>query len=141
MMKFYREGGKDMSTIVVIDDTESIRTVCKKMLEKRGYEVLTSCDGESGLAILKKTPVDLVVLDLSLPGATGLEILNQIRKLSGKLPVIILTGQDIYSDVKELENSLTYFMSKGDGSTHLLAKIEEMIKKTDKIAFGDSLPA
>ncbi len=79
-------------TILVVDDDRNMRWVLKKALEKAGYAVETAEDGESGLFALVQHPIDLVVLDLKMPGADGLGVLRQIQRRRPNLPVILLTA-------------------------------------------------
>jgi two-component system, NtrC family, response regulator AtoC len=79
-------------TILIIDDDRNMRWVLKKALAKAGYAVETAEDGESGLFTLVQQPVDLVVLDLKMPGADGLGVLRQIVGRRPDLPVILLTA-------------------------------------------------
>ncbi len=79
-------------TILVIDDDPNMRWVLKKALEKAGYTVETAEDGESGLFALVRHPIDLVVLDLKMPGVDGLGVLRQVQQRRSNLPVILLTA-------------------------------------------------
>ncbi|MFQ5614469.1 MAG: sigma-54-dependent transcriptional regulator [Anaerolineae bacterium] len=79
-------------TILIIDDDLNMRWVLKKALAKAGYAVETAADGESGLFALVQGPVDLVVLDLKMPGVDGLGVLRQIKRRRPDLPVVLLTA-------------------------------------------------
>ncbi len=79
-------------TILVIDDDRNMRWVLKKALEKAGYSVEAAEDGESGLFALVRHPIDLVVLDLKMPGVDGLGVLRQVQQRRSNLPVILLTA-------------------------------------------------
>ena len=118
-----------MPKILIIDDDEAVRKMGEKLLKRKGYEVLTAHDGENGLAVLKKTLVDIVILDFNMPGATGLEVLKKIREILEEVFVIILTGSDIPENVLDINDDLTCIISKGDGVELLLSKIGELIKK------------
>jgi len=82
-------------TVLVVDDEEALRTYAAKLIEKRGYRVVTAGDGAEALAVLTQgTAIDLMVLDVMMPGIDGLQTLEQIR-LRGhtRLPVVLLTAQ------------------------------------------------
>src|SRR5690349_2245678 len=85
--------------ILVVDDEPHIRRVLEAMLGKEGFEVQSASDGEEGLQVFAEGGVDLVILDLLMPGTHGLEVLAKIRNNPERAatPVIILTakGQDI----------------------------------------------
>jgi len=82
-------------TVLVVDDEEALRTFAAKLIEKRGYQVVTAGDGAEALAVLTRgTQIDLIVLDVMMPGLDGLRTLEQVR-LRGhtRLPVVLLTAQ------------------------------------------------
>lgn len=81
-----------MSRILVVDDEEGSRSVIEEFLRSKGYEVETFESGPPALAALEKSPFDLLVLDIYLPGMDGIEILREVRKRHPKLPVIAISG-------------------------------------------------
>src|SRR5215470_5305506 len=82
-------------TVLVVDDEEALRDYAAKLIEARGYVVLTAGDGAEALALLTQgTRIDLIVLDVVMPGLDGLQTLEQIRTLGyTRLPVVLLTAQ------------------------------------------------
>ncbi len=92
------------ATILVVDDEEMIVNLLKTILEARGYHVLTALDGNDALEIYReKGPVDLVILDLSMPRLSGKEILKQLMKMDPSAKVIISTGYSIKEQLPELK--------------------------------------
>lgn len=81
-----------MSLIYVIDDDDQLRTSFHKLLSEEGYEVAEAASGEAGLAMIKGGMPDLVILDVRLPGMSGLKVYQAIREIDPKLPVIIMTA-------------------------------------------------
>jgi CheY-like chemotaxis protein len=81
-----------MAKILIIDDEKLVRGVIKRLLEKRGYEVVEAADGPLGIAAFKEGRPDLVLLDRDLPGMTGSKVLAALRELDAKTPVLVLTG-------------------------------------------------
>ena len=81
-----------MNRILVIDDEQSIRELLKDFLESKGFEVSVASDGESGLELLKEDKFDLFLLDLMMPGISGLDVLRE--RASGKIdiPCIVITA-------------------------------------------------
>lgn len=116
--------------ILVVDDEPHIRRVLSAVLEGRGYEVTTAFDGSQGLDELSGAGADLVILDLMMPGASGLEILSKIRTDPRRpdVPVIILTakGQDTDRDAA-LAGGANDFLTKPFSPKKLLARIEEIL--------------
>jgi DNA-binding NtrC family response regulator len=84
-------------TVLVVDDEEAIRDSCRQILERAGCRVETARDAAEGLWALQRTPPDLVILDLRMPGMQGTEFLKRARAQSPDLDVIVITG---YSSVK-----------------------------------------
>ncbi len=79
-------------TILVIDDEENMRWVLKRALEKSGYEVVTSSRGDHALKFFAARPVDLILLDLKMPGMDGLSVLRELRERSTSVPILLLTA-------------------------------------------------
>ncbi|MCL5104554.1 MAG: sigma-54 dependent transcriptional regulator [Armatimonadetes bacterium] len=82
----------DSKTILIIDDEAGMRDMISRLFSDAGCETSTAPDGSSGLATAKDGNFDLVVLDMSLPKMSGLEVLNGIKEIKPDLPVIIITA-------------------------------------------------
>ena len=78
--------------ILVIDDEKAIRNGCQRVLTGKGYEVITAENGQIGLDILAKEPLDIILLDLKMPVIGGEKVLETTRKEYPDIPVIIITG-------------------------------------------------
>ena len=91
----------EKASILLIEDSQSTRFMYKNILEAEGYRVLEAGSGEAGWDMIRKTPPDLVVLDLILPGMHGLEVLKLIRSTdkTKDVPVLVLTN------VKDADNA------------------------------------
>jgi phosphoserine phosphatase RsbU/P len=84
--------------VLLIDDDELVSQVFRRLLERRGYEVLAAGDGREGLAVAEVNSPDIILLDLKLPDMSGLELLEQFsRKLPG-IPVVIVSGSGAMTD-------------------------------------------
>lgn len=116
--------------ILVVDDEPHIRRVLSAILGNQGFEVDTACDGAEGLDSLRANTTDLVILDLMMPGASGLEILSVIRasEQHASTPVIILTakGQDTDREAA-LAGGADDFMTKPFSPKKLVARIHEIL--------------
>jgi two-component system, OmpR family, response regulator len=117
--------------ILVVDDEPHIRRVLSAILGSRGYEVIMASDGLQGLDELGNKKVDLVILDLMMPGANGLEILSRIRTDAqrSETPVIILTakGQDTDREAA-LAGGANDFLTKPFSPKKLIARIDEILE-------------
>ena len=90
-----------MTTVLVADDDADIRELVAFKLTQAGYEVVTAPDGVSALETARTTPLDLAVLDLMMPGLSGLDVCAQLRReeATATLPVIMLTAKAQEQDV------------------------------------------
>ncbi len=78
--------------VLVVDDEAEFLDLFSKRFTMRGLEVFSSDSGKAALAVLKASPIDVVVLDIRMPGMSGIETLKEIRKLHPTVEVILLTG-------------------------------------------------
>ncbi|KPK94539.1 MAG: hypothetical protein AMJ94_01625 [Deltaproteobacteria bacterium SM23_61] len=90
-MAFPRERAA-MASILVVDDERIIRDGCLRILGKLGYEVREAGSGEEGLNLLQDGPCDLLLLDLKMPGLSGMEVLQRVRENHPGLMVVVITG-------------------------------------------------
>jgi two-component system chemotaxis response regulator CheY len=83
------------STVFVVEDSRTMRTLVRSALERDGYEVRESADGRQALAALHTTAPDLVITDINMPEMDGITLVREIRKLPalGRTPVLILTTE------------------------------------------------
>ena len=82
----------DTTKILLIDDEEEFSTTLAERLELRGFDTETASNGEAGLKRISEKRFDIVVLDLMMPGMSGLDTLRQIKIIAADLPVVLLTG-------------------------------------------------
>jgi two-component system nitrogen regulation response regulator GlnG len=81
-----------MNRILVIDDDDQLRISFCKLLKEEKYAVVGAASGEAGIEIVQNETLDLVILDMRLPGMNGIETFKQIKQMDSKLPVIIITA-------------------------------------------------
>ena len=106
--------------ILVIDDEEIIRQGIKRLLTKQQYDVYLAENGEAGLAILKKEPIHIVLLDLKMPGMDGMEVLQSIMKAHMDVTVIVVTGHGTLEEaVSAMKMGAYDFISKPFLPDHL----------------------
>jgi len=84
-----------MYRLLVVDDVDDNRDLLSRWLQKRGFEVLTAPDGAAALQLIASQPLDLVILDVTMPGMSGLDVLRELRKTrpAAELPVIMATAR------------------------------------------------
>ncbi len=103
----------DRANILVIDDNEAMRDSCRQALSRDGNRVEAAEDGLKGLAMLKKESFDLVILDLKMPGLSGMDVLKEIKIDDPESTVIVITGYaTIESAVEAMKRGACDFISK-----------------------------
>ena len=118
------------SRILVIDDEAGIRESLEVLLTLEGYTVELAIDGEEGVVLLEKRSYDLVLLDLALPGQTGLELLPQIHERYPELPVVMITAYGTVDNVVEaVRAGAENFVQKTWDNEKLLADIRSAIAR------------
>jgi DNA-binding response OmpR family regulator len=131
--------------ILVIEDEPSVSSFIKKGLEEQGMEVMQAFDGETGLSLLMDKKFDLVILDVILPKANGLDVCKTIReRVSRSLPVIMLTALSSTNNVvKGLETGADDYLAKPFKFQELLARIRALVRRANPsqienvLAFAD----
>lgn len=121
--------------ILAIDDEEHILELLSYNLESNGFRVLTADSGEDGLELLKREAVDLVLLDIMLPGIDGMEMLKRIRKNpdTTDLPVIMLTAKsEEINKVLGLEVGADDYISKPFGIYELVARVKAVLRRSER---------
>ena len=112
------------ANILVIDDEAAIRESLELLLTLEGYQVRLAVDGEEGLRILDSDNFDLVLLDLALPGQSGLELLPLIKNRQPDLPVIMITAYGTVENVVDaIRAGAENFVQKPWDNEKLLADI------------------
>ena len=116
--------------MMLVDDEARFLATTKKLLAKKGYDVLTAESGVEALNILTTKAVHVVILDVKMPGMDGLETLRAIKKDYPLVEVIMLTGHGtVESAVDGLKSGATDFLNKPADIDELLVKAEEAYDK------------
>jgi len=115
-----------MKKILVLDDEVNIRLLLEEELKDEGYDVITAATGEEALKILEKERIDLVTVDIDLPGINGLEFAGRVRKNLPELKMILLTAYTHYQNDLSSWAANAYIVKSVD-LTELKEKIRELI--------------
>jgi two-component system alkaline phosphatase synthesis response regulator PhoP len=117
-------------TILVVDDEPKIVQLARDYLEKSGFQVLTSGDGQQALTITRQERPDLIVLDLMLPGMDGLDVCRAIRRESD-VPIIMLTARAEETDqLIGLELGADDYITKPFSPRALVARVRALLRRT-----------
>lgn len=121
-----------MTTILVVEDEESLAEPLAFLLRKENFEVILAGDGPTALDKFKTNDVDIILLDLMLPGMSGTEVCRQIRK-SSSVPVIMVTARDSEIDkVVGLELGADDYVTKPYSSRELIARIRAVLRRAEE---------
>lgn len=118
------------ANVLIVDDDVKLCAVIALVLKKAGYNVYTANDGNTGLKIFQRESPDVVVLDLRMPGADGIEILKKIKKISAETPVIIITAYgEIQSAVEAVKFGAYDYLSKPFANEEIVLAVERAVKE------------
>src|SRR5713101_6784685 len=135
-----------MARILIVEDDRAIALGLRLNLRKEGHEVQMAADGESGLRLAQEPGVDLIVLDVMLPGRNGYDILKDLRGQGINSAVLMLTAKNLESDkILGLKLGADDYLAKPFGLGELLARVEALLRRrpprddraADRIRFGE----
>jgi len=117
--------------VLVVDDDAEIRSLLREYLQKNGYRVTAVADGKGLWAALDAGRVDIVVLDLMLPGDDGLTLCRNLRARSSEVPVIMLTARGEETDrIVGLEMGADDYLAKPFNPRELLARVKSILRRS-----------
>ena len=133
-----------MANVLVVDDEPIVRDVVVRYLSREGHRTLEASDGPSARGLIERSDLDLVVLDVMLPGTDGLELCRWIRGRS-ELPVIMLTARGEEADrIVGLELGADDYVTKPFSPRELAARVRSVLRRSsstspapETLAFGD----
>jgi two-component system, OmpR family, response regulator RegX3 len=126
-----------MTKILLVEDEESFREGLSFMLSKEGYEVITADNGNDAVSKFEQHGADLVLLDVMLPGLSGLDVCKKLRTMT-KVPIIMLTAKDTELDkVLGLEIGADDYITKPFSSRELLARVKAILRRVGGVEEKD----
>ncbi len=116
--------------VLVVDDDQMIVSALTRVLSYEGYAVIGAPNGEGSLALLAKEKPDLVILDVAMPGMSGIDVCKRIKSRSPSTPVLFLSARDEVPDrVKGLESGGDDYLVKPFAFEELVARIEALLRR------------
>ncbi|PYJ02685.1 MAG: hypothetical protein DMF00_00905, partial [Verrucomicrobia bacterium] len=120
----------DNRHVLIVDDERPVLMTLEALLKRHGYQVDTASTAAQGLKVLKSKSPTLVLLDLRLPDADGLEMLDRIKNELPEVQVIILTAHDsLHNAIESIKRGAFHFISKPYAPEELLSLVEKALEK------------
>ncbi len=127
-----------MTRILIVEDEESYSEPLAYMLKKEGYEAVVAATGPEGIDVFERGGADLVLLDVMLPGMSGVDVCRELRSRSS-VPIIMLTAKDSEIDkVVGLEMGADDYVTKPYSGRELLARIKAVLRRRGEAEAGES---
>jgi two-component system phosphate regulon response regulator OmpR len=118
--------------VLIVDDDSIVHLLYGRYLAQAGYEVLTAKNGQEAMAVVSREPVQLIVMDIVMPGGDGLSVLRELRssEVGLNIPVIVVTAnvEDYRAAMRESMNSgAARFLPKPLRAARLLAEVNQLV--------------
>jgi len=119
----------DKKRILCVDDEEGVLNSVRRILERKGYQFVAALNGEEALNIISSVSVDLIILDVVMPGMDGYELLKEIRlSKQCSAPVVMLTAKNkLYDILKGYGEGAVYYITKPFESTQIIKIVDHFI--------------
>jgi|SRR5580704_2322027 CheY-like chemotaxis protein len=125
-----------MAQILVIDDDHAVRGAMQLVLQAEGFDVVVASDGRNGIVTAQENAPDLVIVDLFMPGMTGIDTIRAIRERIPRVPIIAISGALVSTDVSPAD-SRSQALTGADITLHKPFRPNELLKAV-RHSIGDS---
>jgi DNA-binding response OmpR family regulator len=133
----YREWSRTEMKLLLVEDEAPMRQALEEILHRENYDVVSCADGEKGLDEAVSGVYDLLILDVMLPGKSGIEITENVRAQGMKTPVLLLTALGELDDkVKGLDSGADDYLTKPFQTRELLARVRALCRRNVAAADG-----
>ncbi len=128
---------------LVVDDDEAFRNRLSRALANRNWEAATASNAEEAIAFVRERSPDLVLVDLRMPGASGLELIPQLRAMDSSMAIIVLTGYgSIPTAISAMKRGADQYLSKPADADQILTAYEAVRTATEASAeLPDAVPS
>jgi CheY-like chemotaxis protein len=116
-----------LQTVLLVDDNKSIREFCRRELEMIGYRVAVAADGEEALSICQSVPPDVVVLDVRMPGMSGIDLIRVLSERRVLIPVILHSAQKLEMDFAGIGRQVRAYLQKSPDLSELKSTIARVL--------------
>ncbi len=117
--------------LLIVEDEQILRESLQERLRKEGFVVDSAKDGEEGLYFATEYPIDLAIVDLGLPGISGMDLIRKAREQGASMPILILTARDRWQDkVEGLQAGADDYVVKPFSIEELLARVQALLRRS-----------
>ncbi|EIJ76107.1 response regulator transcription factor [Leptospirillum ferriphilum] len=141
------EESQEMPVVLIVDDEEDLLLLCRNLLTREGFRVVTARDGEEAVWVLRRImgqgTLDLVILDIMLPLRDGVEVVRFIRsqKNIGKVPILALSAvSDADWKIRTIEEGADDFLAKPFSTRELVARVHALARRVEKERDSGPMP-
>ncbi len=120
------------AAILCVDDSQNMLLICRTILEASGYEVFTASNGKEGLEMLRQHAIDAAVIDNHMPGMTGTELAQEIKRAYKNLPILMFSDSAV--EPMSLE-SIDLFLNKKNGPSAMRDAIGSLLQRNARLSF------
>ena len=121
--------------ILIVDDEEDIRKILNEYLSSRmDCEIMEAVNGYEAIEMIGKNDVDLILLDIKMPGISGTEVIQKAKSIQKEIPIIVITKWDSAQVAKQVEESGADYIPKPFSLKIIRAKVEEKLKAVGKLS-------
>jgi len=122
----------DRKKILIVDDEKDLRNILSYNLTMSGYEVLEASNGLDAIKLMETEGIDMVILDIMMPGKDGYEVCREIRERGYKVPIIFLTAKDTeFDEVLGLELGADDYVKKPFGINSLISRVKSIFRRIE----------
>ena len=123
---------RQAATILVVDDDEGCREIAARLLERAGYRTRRAESGDECLRIALAGPIDVILLDIMMPGMDGFAVCEALRAAGKRIPVILLTARDdMDTRLEGMHHGVSEFLTKPINRVELLARVRAQLHIRD----------
>jgi two-component system NtrC family response regulator len=118
--------------VLIIDDEKGLRTLLSRLLTLDNYKVFEASDGEEGLKIISQEEIHVIILDVKLPGISGIDLISKIKEYDNLIEIIVLTAYGTIQDgVTAIKRGAFDYITKGDEDNKILTAVEHAMQKAN----------